>query len=293
MVQRDQLELQVPKELQVLLENREKQVQLVLQERKDGEVSGEFQDCQEHLEPLELLVLMVHEVQLDAEDTLEPEVKPAQTVPQEPLENPEHQDQLETPELEVQPEHQVTEDQKDHQGHEVHQAQPFKSTSTHQKHFHLRAQHTVLQNTTTTTTTITTNTTTHFTKTHERLEKISTCSISSMGSRSKCSEQPNPMAALSSQPNPARISKCASLKPLQENTGSIPTVETRSTRSRSSAASPLILKLLKRVWNQLLNLTSSRWKNSRAMNLLNTNGWPGKPKMLSSCTLFEAANGGT
>jgi len=180
MVQRDQLEQQVPKELQVPLVNREKQVLLVLQERKDGEVSGEFQDCQEHLEPPELLVWMVHEVQLDAQDTLEPEVKPAQTVPQEPPENQEHQDQLETPELEVQPEHQVTEDQKDHQGHEVLQAQPFKSISTHQKHFHPRARHTVLPNTTTTTTTTTTNTTTHCTKTQERPEKISICSILSM-----------------------------------------------------------------------------------------------------------------
>jgi len=266
-------------------------VLLVLKERKDGEVSGELPDSPEHLEPLELLVWMENEVQLDVEDTLEPEVQPAQTVPQEPLENPEHQDQLETPELEVQLDNPVTEDQKDHQDHEVHQVQLFKLTSTHQRHFHLKDPHTGHQSTTTTTTTIITNTTTHSTKTHERPEKILTCSISSMVSRSKSSAPPSQMAVQSSQPKHARISKCASLKPPQENTGSTPTVVTPTTRSRSTATSMLIL--LKPASNLLLNLTSSKWKNSRATSSPNTNGLPGKPKMLSSCTQFEAANGET
>ena len=93
-------------------------------------------------------------------------------MPQDSLENLEHQDQLDTPDLEVQLGKMVTEDQKDHQGHKVHQVQLFKSTSTHQKLFHLKDPHTAHQSTTTTTTTTTTNITTPFTKTHKRPEKI-------------------------------------------------------------------------------------------------------------------------
>lgn len=217
-------------ESQDLRENKERQAPLAPRERRDGEVSEELLDHLDELDHLEKPVLMENEELLAVEDTPEPEVWLAQTVHQAPQENLELQDHLETQVHEDHQDKTATEDQRDHQDHEVPPDQLSRLTSTHQRHFHPKDLHMDLPSTTTTTTTTTTNTTTQSKINHEGRKGTWTCLISSMDSRSRSSVPPNQMAVLNSQPNLARTSKCASLKPLQANTGSIPTVVKLTTR---------------------------------------------------------------
>jgi len=229
-VLQDQMVRLASQESQDLKDYKERQVPLAPRERRDGEVSEELLDHLDELVHLEKLVLMENEELLAVEDTPEPEVWPAQTVHQAPQEKLELQDHLETPVHEDHLDNPATEDQRDHQDHEVPLDQLSRSTSTHQRHFHPKDLHTDLLSTTTTTTTTTTNTTTQSKRIHESRKQTWICLISSMDSRSRYSVPPNQMAALNSQPNLARTSRCASLKPLQVNTGSILTVVKLTTK---------------------------------------------------------------
>lgn len=152
---------------------------LVLEERRAGEESEELPGHQDVLEPTVHQVLTENKEQLDEEDIPEPEVWPAQTDHQDHQEKPAHPDQPETPDNEDHPGNPDTEDQVAHQDHEVLQAQPYRSISTHQRHCHPRDPHTDHQSTTTTTTTTTTNTITPFRTNHEST-RTWICSISSM-----------------------------------------------------------------------------------------------------------------